>query len=582
MLNDRDKEVFSRQITLPEVGEKGQEELEDTGILIVGMGGLGCPVAHYLISSGIGYLTIMDPDKVELSNLSRQPLYTEDDVGTLKVKAAKQVLSHMNPNAVINDVAEELTKDNALTHVSAHDFVIDCTDNVDSRYVLSDICQSIDKPLIHGGIRAFEGNVGVFLAGSGYYRALYPKPPSPESVQDCSTTGVLSTFVGWVGMHQAMLAVQLALNLIKESSFYFMDGRKGTVRQVEVPDAVVEAQKELPKKLPDHMSASELKERLQSDNPPLLIDVRGPAERAEVRIEAEDIHIPMDVFAQRLGGIPRHGNVVLYCHLGIRSNSARAWVESQGIAISHLSGGIEAWLFENVDESGSPVELANKMESDDSEPEKALTLEELNAQTLANAKMEAELKKIKTESQHSELEGLVALKDKLLQQSLEVEKQQQEHELKLEKMKISAAAKKSNTKFLVEAVYLVYNDGRLLGHVFSEEQQTDAEILTSMLMAVNDFVADSLGATGNIGNLEFGANSIVIEKGEHSYMVSMNYGEPSDSLRQGLRKQLTVIEDKYLNKLEKWDGDVSAFEGCTSNLVKVLLESTVKERSDVA
>ena len=582
MLNDRDKEVFSRQITLPEVGEKGQEELEDTGILIVGMGGLGCPVAHYLISSGIGYLTIMDPDKVELSNLSRQPLYTEDDVGTLKVKAAKEVLSHMNPNAVINDVAEELTKDNALTHVSAHDFVIDCTDNVDSRYVLSDICQSIDKPLIHGGIRAFEGNVGVFLAGSGYYRALYPKPPSPESVQDCSTTGVLSTFVGWVGMHQAMLAVQLALNLIKESSFYFMDGRKGTVRQVEVPDAVVEGQKELPKKLPDHMSASELKERLLSDNPPLLIDVRGPAERAEVRIEAEDIHIPMDVFAQRLGGIPRHGNVVLYCHLGIRSNSARAWVESQGIAISHLSGGIEAWLFENVDESGSPVELANKMESDDSEPEKALTLEELNAQTLANAKMEAELKKIKTESQHSELEGLVALKDKLLQQSLEIDKQQQEHELKLEKMKISAAAKKSNTKFLVEAVYLVYNDGRLLGHVFSEDQQTDAEILTSMLMAVNDFVADSLGATGNIGNLEFGANSIVIEKAKHCYMVSMNYGEPSDSLRVGLQKQLTLIEDKYLNKLEKWDGDTSAFEDCTSNLVKVLLESTVTDRSEVA
>ena len=580
-MNDKEKIIYSRQITLPEVGLKGQEELEDTGILIVGMGGLGCPVAHYLISSGIGYLTIMDPDKVELSNLSRQPLYTEDDVGTLKVKVAKQVLSHMNPNAVINDVAEELTSDNALTHASAHDFVIDCTDNVDSRYVLSDICQSIDKPLIHGGIRAFEGNVGVFLPGSGYYRALYPKPPAPESVVDCSTTGVLSTFVGWVGMHQAMLAVQLALDLIRESAFYHLDGRKGTIRQVEVPNVVVEGQKELSKKLPDHMTASELKERLESDNPPLLVDVRGAEERAEVRIEAEDIHIPMDVFAQRLGGIPRHGNVVLYCHLGIRSNSARAWVESQGIAISHLSGGIEAWLFENVDESGSPIELANKAESTDSEPEKTLTLEEQNAQTLANAKMEAELKKIKTESQHSELEGLVALKEKLLQQSLEVEKQKQEHELKLEEMKISAAAKKGNTKFLVEAVYLVYNDGRLLGHVFSEDQQTDADILTSMLMAVNDFVADSLGATGNIGNLEFGANSIVIEKGEHCYVVSMNYGEPSDSLRQGLRKQLTVIEDKYLKKLEGWDGDTSAFEGCTSNLVKVLLESTVKERSDV-
>ena len=174
MLNDKAKQIFSRQITLPEVGEKGQEELEDTGILVVGMGGLGCPVTHYLISSGIGYLTIMDPDKVELSNLSRQPLYTEGDVGSLKVNAAKNVLSHMNPNAVINEVSEELNKENALTYVSSHDFVIDCTDNVDSRYILSDICQSIDKPLIHGGIRAFEGNTGVFLPGSGYYRALYP------------------------------------------------------------------------------------------------------------------------------------------------------------------------------------------------------------------------------------------------------------------------------------------------------------------------------------------------------------------------------------------------------------------------
>ena len=164
-------------------------------------------------------------------------------------------------------------------------------------------------------------------------------------------------------------------------------------------------------------------------------------------------------------------------------------------------------------------------------------MEEQNAQTLANAKLEAELEKLKAESQHSELEGLIDLKDRLLKQSLKVEKQQQEHELKLEKMKISAAAKKSNTKFVVEVVYLVYNDGRLLSHVVSEDQKTDAEILTSMLMAVNDFVADSLGVTGNIGNLEFGANSIVIEKGEHCYIVSMNYGEPSDNLRQALKTQ---------------------------------------------
>ena len=103
---------------------------------------------------------------------------------------------------------------------------------------------------------------------------------------------------------------------------------------------------EFSKVLPDHMSSSELKGRLESDNPPLLIDVRGSDERSEVKIEADDMHIPMDVFTQKVDEIPKHGNVVLYCHLGIRSNAARAWMESQGIPISHLNGGIEDWLFE--------------------------------------------------------------------------------------------------------------------------------------------------------------------------------------------------------------------------------------------
>mgnify|MGYP001292625153 CR=1 FL=1 len=346
MLNDKEKELYSRQITLPEVGLEGQEELNDTGILIVGMGGLGCPVAQYLISSGIGYLTIMDPDKVELSNLSRQNLYTEKDVGKYKVEVAKARLSSMNPNAVINELPEELTRENALTVASSNDFVIDCTDDVDSRYVLSDICQSINKPLIHGGVRAFEGHVGVFLPGSGYYRAMYPKPPAPESVTDCATTGVLSAFVGWVGMHQALLAIRLSLDLIKDSTFYYFDGRKGTVRQVEVPAAAAEKPQELSKTLPDHMSPSELKKRLNSKNPPVMIDVRGLLEREEVKIEAKDIHIPMDAFTSRMDEIPRDGNIVLYCHLGIRSNAARAWLESQGVPASHLYGGIEDWIFQ--------------------------------------------------------------------------------------------------------------------------------------------------------------------------------------------------------------------------------------------
>jgi len=346
VLNDKDKELYSRQITLPEVGEEGQEELNDTGILVVGMGGLGCPVAQYLISSGIGYLTLMDSDIVELSNLSRQPLYSKKDIGRFKVEVAKEKLGEINPNAVINVFSNELNNENALEMVSSVDFVIDCTDNVESRYIMSDICMSSEKPLIHGGIRTFEGHVGVFLPGSGYYRSMYPNPPNPESIEDCSTTGVLSSFVGWVGMHQSLLAIQLALGKIDESTFYFLDGRKGTIRQVEVPEYKLEKAPELSKFLPDHMSASELKERLNSKNPPVMIDVRGLLEREEVKIEAKDIHIPMDLFTSRIDEIPRDGNIVLYCHLGIRSNAARAWLESQGVPASHLYGGIEDWIFQ--------------------------------------------------------------------------------------------------------------------------------------------------------------------------------------------------------------------------------------------
>ena len=189
-------------------------------------------------------LILCDHDNVEVSNLHRQIIHDTSTVGMLKTESAKARVTLLNPTVKVTCVDEFISINNVMKYVDMSDLVIDCTDNVDSRYILSDICQSIDKPLIHGGIRAFEGNTGVFLPGSGYYRALYPKPPSPESIQDCSTTGVLSSFVGWVGMHQAMLAVQLALDLIKESSFYFLDGRKGTIRQVEVPDAVVEEAKE--------------------------------------------------------------------------------------------------------------------------------------------------------------------------------------------------------------------------------------------------------------------------------------------------------------------------------------------------
>ena len=149
------------------------------------------------------------------------------------------------------------------------------------------------------------------------------------------------------------------------------------------------------------------------------------------------------------------------------------------------------------------------------------------------------------------------------------------------KRETSFLVKKREKNFLVEAVYLVYNDGRLLAHVLSEDQKTDPEILTSMLIAVGDFVSDSLGTKGHLGTMQHGDSTILIEQGKECHLAAVTYGKPGKGLKKELRKQLSSIEDKYIKDLKGWEGDVSLFAGCTTNLVKVVLQSTAKSRSEV-
>ena len=146
---------------------------------------------------------------------------------------------------------------------------------------------------------------------------------------------------------------------------------------------------------------------------------------------------------------------------------------------------------------------------------------------------------------------------------------------------LKTAKKKRENNFLVEAVYLVYNDGRLLAHVLSEDQKTDPEILTSMLIAVGDFVSDSLGTKGHLGTMQHGDSTILIEQGKECHLAAVTYGKPGKGLKKELRKQLSSIEDKYIKDLKGWEGDVSLFAGCTTNLVKVVLQSTANRRSEV-
>jgi hypothetical protein len=234
-----------------------------------------------------------------------------------------------------------------------------------------------------------------------------------------------------------------------------------------------------------------------------------------------------------------------------------------------------------------------------------------SSQKIRHARTEAEVQTIQSGSDKTELEKLVGLKEQMLQQKMTRKGQEQAHELEMTRIKADvdktvgvadadarakqadAKAKQADVKlsenskkkrennFLVEAVYLVYNDGRLLAHVLSEDQKTDPEILTSMLIAVGDFVSDSLGTKGHLGTMQHGDSTILIEQGKECHLAAVTYGKPGEGLKKELRKQLSSIEDKYIKDLKGWEGDVSLFAGCTTNLVKVVLQSTAKSRSEV-
>lgn len=209
---------YSRHLRLPEVGAKGQRRLEAASVLVVGAGGLGSPVAFYLAAAGIGQLRIADDDTVDRSNLQRQILHVDADVGMPKVDSAETRLSALNPRVGIDTVAERITSANVERLLEGIDVVVDGADNFAARYLLNDACVKLGKPLVYGAVHRFEGQLGVFDAGrqrgvAPCYRCLFPEPPPPEAAPNCSEAGVLGVLPGVIGLLQATEAIKLLLGL---------------------------------------------------------------------------------------------------------------------------------------------------------------------------------------------------------------------------------------------------------------------------------------------------------------------------------------------------------------------------------
>lgn len=204
---------YSRHIILSQVGGKGQRRLLEASVLLVGAGGLGSPAAVYLAAAGIGKLGIVDFDVVDLSNLHRQILHHNNDLGTPKTVSATQAINDINPDVQVVQHPVQLTSENVMDIVAGYDIVVDGSDNFPTRYLVNDACVFSGKPNVHGSIFRFEGMATVFLPGRGCYRCLFPAPPPPGAVPSCQEAGVLGVLPGIIGLIQATETIKLILNI---------------------------------------------------------------------------------------------------------------------------------------------------------------------------------------------------------------------------------------------------------------------------------------------------------------------------------------------------------------------------------
>jgi len=227
---------YSRHIIMPQVGPVGQRKLMQAKVLVVGAGGLGGPAALYLALAGVGTIGIVDFDVVDLSNLQRQVLHQNDDVGRPKTQSARETLLSYNPD--INVVLHEapLTSDNAMEIIPNYDIVINGADNFTTRYLVNDACYFAGKPLVDGSILLFDGQMTVFVPGKGCYRCLFPAPPPPGAVPNCAEAGVLGALTGVIGSLQAIEAIKLILGIGESMAgrLLLYDALSGEFRTVKI------------------------------------------------------------------------------------------------------------------------------------------------------------------------------------------------------------------------------------------------------------------------------------------------------------------------------------------------------------
>ena len=362
---------YSRHLIIPDVAMDGQRRLMAAKVLCVGAGGLGSPALMYLAAAGVGTLGIVEFDVVDESNLQRQIIHGQSDVGKSKAQSAAESIAEINPHTKVIVHETRLDNSNVMELFSQYDLIIDGTDNFATRYMVNDAAVLLGKPYVWGSIYRFDGQASVFWAEHGpCYRCLYPEPPPPGMVPSCAEGGVLGVLCASIGSIQVTEAIKLITgigeSLIGELMIY--DALEMTYRKVKIrkdPQCVLcgpnATQKEL---LEDYegfcgaistaateaiagstISVEQLKSKMDHKDNFLLIDVREPAEFEIVRIPGS-VLIPKQEFLDGsvLSKLPQDKPIILHCKSGVRSAECLAVLKGAGFSdATHVSGGVLAW-----------------------------------------------------------------------------------------------------------------------------------------------------------------------------------------------------------------------------------------------
>lgn len=373
-LNADELQRYHRQLILPGIGEAGQDRLAAARVLLVGAGGLGSPAALYLAAAGVGHLGIIDADVVDVSNLHRQVLHGTRDIGRPKVTSAEETLRDLNPHVTVAAIHARLSSANAIDLLRSYDVIVDGSDNFPTRYLVNDACVLLGKPCVHASISRFDGQASVFAAADGpCYRCIFPDPPAPGVIPTCAEGGVFGALPGILGSIQATETIKL-LTGVGDSlvgRLLVVDALRMRFRTIEIarnpacPACGTHAITELidydafcgysaggsgTGTLTGHDDAGEgeitprrLQARLNAGDAITVLDVRETYEWAIARLPDARL-VPLGSLPRAVHSLDKTVEIVVYCHHGMRSAAAMAWLQDQGFPrVLNLIGGIDRW-----------------------------------------------------------------------------------------------------------------------------------------------------------------------------------------------------------------------------------------------